>query len=350
MKVTIRDIAKYADVSVSTVSKVLNGKDHDIGVATKERVMRIIQEHQYTPNRLAQSMITGQTQTIGLIIPDIRNSFFTELARGVEDEAKKNGYSVILCNTDDDLKNELQYLKVLIDKQVDGLILAPSAEREGEKESAIGVRVPMVLVDRDVNYQNIVASIQIDNLIGSYLATKYLIAQGHQDIAIYTGPRHVSTSKTRWQGYNKALLECGLTPNKELDFSGDFRGLWVSSTLDKLLKQTVTAVICANDLIAIELMQGLQQLGVKVPDQISVVGFDDIPSATLVRPRLSTVRQPSYELGQKAVQELVRNLKVDEAIPSNHDRDKSESVRSLILMPELILRESSSSNSHTKSK
>lgn len=332
MAVTIKDIAKLAGVSVSTVSKILNGKDHDISVPTKERVKRIIEEKKYSPNRIAQSMVTKHTKTIGLIIPDVRNPFFTEMARGVEDMAVEHGYSVIFCNTDDDLQKEIRYIEMLNDKQVDGLVLAPAVQRSADMEREVKCSVPIVVVDRDASYSGIRGRIRIDNFQGAYDAVSYLIGMGHRDILLLSGPLHVQTSVDRMNGYKKALEEHNIVFHDELVAIGDYKGQWAGEQIARCLErgQRFTALFCGNDLIAIEAVQSLRRSGMAIPEQVSVAGFDDIPFSTVIYPALTTVKQPSYDIGVQSIRTLLRAF----------DAANRDSVEEVTLMPAMQVRES----------
>ncbi|MCD9023597.1 LacI family DNA-binding transcriptional regulator [Cohnella silvisoli] len=331
MSITIKDIARMANVSMTTVSKIINSKDKEISQATRERVNQIIREHNYTPNKIAQSMITKKTKTIGLVIPDVRNPFFTELARGAEDVANEHGYSVIFCNSDDNMQKEVTYINMLVEKMVDGILLAPAATREEKIESEINIRLPIITMDREAAIQGIKGHVKIDNIKGAYDAVHYLVGLGHEEIVLFSGPVNNQTSMDRLEGYRKALEDNGLKFREDRWFAGDFKGKWTAEVVRSLMRDSVsfTALFCANDLIAIEAIKELQKCGIRIPEQVSVVGFDDIPFSSMVSPELTTVRQPSYEIGAKAAEMLVGHLKKSGKLPSP-----------ITLMPELTIRDS----------
>lgn len=331
MSVTIKDIAKLAGVSTATVSKIVNGKDSDIGEATIMRVRKIILEQNYRPNSLARSMKTKVTKTVGLIIPDVRNPFFTDLARGAEDSANKNGYSLLFCNTDDDLDKEMRYIDTLTEKQVDGIALAPSILRNREKEEKFHVRVPMVTMDRNVYFKGIKARMDIDNFQGAYDAVTYLISLGHRRIKFLSGQQDVRVSQNRISGYRKALEDHGIAYDEKDVVFGFYKSEFgYNYIMSNRLEDDVTAIFCGNDLIALGVIKALKEKNLKkVPQDISIIGFDDIYLAGIMTPSLTTVRQPSYDFGFLAMQKLIDILE-----GSKHIEKKTE------IRLELIIRES----------
>jgi LacI family transcriptional regulator len=331
LAVTIKDIARLAGVSVTTVSKIVNGKDQDISAPTREKVQNLIKEHKYSPNKVAQSMVTKETKTIGLVIPDVRNPFFTEIARGVEDQAIEKGYSVIICNTDDDLKKEIMYIEMLAEKRVDGLILAPAILRNENLEKEVQVSTPIVLIDRETSINGIKGKICIDNFQGAYDAVKCLIDLSNKDILFFSGPINEFPSKDRLAGYKKALEDNGIDFNMENVYIGDFKRNWSEEKINQLVAtgKSFTSVFCGNDLIAIDVIKALQKNGKKVPDDVSIIGFDDSPIATVINPELTTIRQPSYEIGSKSVELLLNSI-----------NEKASSYQEIQLKHELIIRNS----------
>ncbi|HWR61933.1 MAG TPA: LacI family DNA-binding transcriptional regulator [Clostridia bacterium] len=306
MSVTIKDIAKLSGVSTATVSKIINGKDNDIGKATIERVKRIIEEQNYSPNTVARSMITKKTKTIGLVIPDVRNPFFTDLARGAEDVANERGYGLLFCNTDDDLKKEIRYINNLIEKQVDGIALAGVAVRDQALEEKIDIKVPIVSLDRNVYFKGIKGKIEVDNYSGAYDAVTHLIKLGHKNIMFLSGQLNIKLTRDRLEGYKRALADNNLEYNEKLTVFGTYSSEFGYESMKNMtLDKAVTAIFCGNDLIAIGAMNALKGKNLRIPEDISIVGFDDIYIASLVTPALTTVRQPSYEIGYQAVETLI---------------------------------------------
>lgn len=333
MKVTIKDIARLANVSTTTVSKIINNKADDIGKATIDRVKKIIQEKNYTPNIIARSMVTKKTKTIGLIIPDVRNPFFTELVRGAEDITVERGYNLFFCNTDDDLDKEINYINALIDKNVDGIAIAGAALRDEEKEKEVKIGTPIVTLDRNVYFEGVQANIEINNFKGAYEAVKYLIELGHEKILYLSGPLDIKPSIDRLEGYKKALEESNIAFDNRRVILGKYHKDFAKEIMDKMWnKSDFTAIFCGNDLIAIGTIKSLKEHGLNVPNDISVVGFDDISIASFMSPALTTIRQPSYTIGYKAT-ELLINIIEKKEVESNN----------IVLNTELKIRESTKS-------
>ncbi|MBN2898726.1 MAG: LacI family DNA-binding transcriptional regulator [Clostridia bacterium] len=332
MKTTIKDIAKMAGVSTATVSKVVNHKDNNISEATRQRILNLIEEYNYVPNRVASSMVTKKTHSIGLVIPDITNPFFPEIARGVEDLANQHGYHVILCNSDNDLKKEVAYIAMLQEKMVDGIILTASAMREGETLDLGRIHVPVITVDRDIKASKIKGKIIVDNKSGAYEAVSYMLNKGYKRILHLAGPFTSGTSKERYEGYKLAHENFGLPIYEELFVEGFYTAEWGYEGIQRVLNEGIDfdGVFCANDLIALGALKALKEKGVKVPDDIGIVGFDDIYMTTLIEPRLTTVHQPNYQMGYKAAQMLVDFIE-----------EKVVKEKKIILKTELIIRESS---------
>jgi LacI family transcriptional regulator len=333
MKLTIKDIARLAEVSTATVSMILNNKDGNISTATREKVLRIVKENNYIPNTMARSLVTRQTKTIGLVIPDIANPFFPELARGAEDKASEVGYSIIYCNTDDDLEKEEKYINMLAEKMVDGIVFTQSAKRTGEVSPIDRGTIPVVLIDRDMESSNVKGKVLVDNLEGAYKGVKHLIDKGCKKIAFITGALTSNTAKDRLAGYKKALEESGLQYNASYVRAGQYKTQWGLAAIKQMLDEGLSfdAVFCGNDLIAISVIKALKNNGYNIPADIAVVGFDDIYMASVVEPGLTTVKQPIYEMGYKAVELLIEVLEKPE---------KGIEQKKIILDTELIIRSS----------
>lgn len=339
--ITIKEIAAEAQVSIATVSMVLNKKDKKISENTRKRILDIAKKYNYTPNTMARSLITKQTRTIGLVIPDIVNPFFPEITRGVEDKASELGYSVIYCNTDDKIKREDKYISVLTEKMVDGIIFAHSSDRQKGFDSLDKCKVPIVLIDRDYENKNVIGRVLVDNKEGAYMATSYLIDQGYKNIAYIAGSITTTTARGRLEGYNKALLDKNLTMKNTLIKVGEYKMQWGFDAVEQLLNENepIDAIFCGNDLIAIGAIKKLKEHGLSVPKDVGIVGFDDIYLASLVEPALTTVKQPNYEMGYKAADLLINNienLKMDSIEDEN--RKKLMEENTLFLPTNLIVR------------
>ena len=304
---TIRDIARLAGVSVATVSGVLNNKP-TVKAALVERVKKAMDALDYHPDQVARSLRVRRTLTIGMVIADVTNPFFTDVFRGVEKEAQRNGYSVILCDSNEDRALEQHYLSTLFARRVDGVLLAQTSSSSAQ-ESRIHKRFPIVLIDR-VPLGFTGAAVITDNFSAAYEGTRHLIELGHRQIAIITGQLNLSNGLDRFEGFRKALQEEHLAlPDKYLQ-QGNFQldsgyrcGL-------ELLRLPVppTAIFSCNNKMTLGLMRALGELHVNCPQALSVLGFDDFEWSAYFTPRLTTIAQPTYEMGRQAMQMLLRIL------------------------------------------
>jgi LacI family transcriptional regulator len=329
---TIYDVAERAGVSAMTVSRVINGK-RDVKPSTKEKVLKAIEELGYVPNSFARSFVLQKTSSIGLIISDITNPFFTTLARGVEDTAMKNQFNVILCNTDEDPEKEQIYLEVLLRKRIDGIILASASGKRGPLKNILMRDLPLVLIDRRIEHLDSVDVVRGDNVLGAYLLTKHLTSLGHRRIGIIVGNRHISTATERVEGYKRALTESGIPVEEGLIRFGRYSkedGYRLAKDL-LTMDNPPTAIFGGNNFIAIGAIRAIRDLGLKVPEDVGLVSFDDIESLSEVYPFFTVVTQPAYSMGVIATELLIRRIE---------GRDKVKEKREVVLQPELIIRES----------
>lgn len=313
MNMTIKDVASKAGVSVTTVSHVIN-KTRFVSEELVERVLLAMEELKYQPNTLARSLRMGETKTIGLIIPDNSNPFFADVSRTVEDIGFERGYSVFLCNSDGLLEKEAAYISMLITKQVDGVVYIPASGSQSHLLSLTSRGIPVVVVDRDI--PDLEADVVlIDNEQGGYEATRYLLGLGHKKIACITGPPQLAPSAARVKGYQRALQECCLPVRSEYILPGDFRARGGEMAMHGLLKlpDKPTAVFSCNDLMAIGALRILRKHNIKVPQQISIIGFDDIDMASEIVPALTTVAQPAVDLATCAADLLIARLQKGQA-------------------------------------
>lgn len=301
---TIKRIAKLANVSSATVSKVMNRKDENISEPTRQRVLRIIEEEGYIPNGVAKSLKVRKTKTIGIILPDVMNLFYSELVRGAEDMAEANGYSIIICNTDNKEEKEEKYLQVLQEKMVDGIVMT-TTESTGENTFE-RFKTPLVLVDRDIDFGNRVGRIVVDNMEPAYEATKHLIAKGCNKIALISSVNTNKPSVHRYKGYEKALLEAGQAIDENLIYLDKFSiESGYKGTIEILHDSQVDGIFCGNDLIAIGAIKAIKEKGKRIPEDIKIVGFDDISISQYINPPLTTIKQPIYQMGRESVDMLV---------------------------------------------
>lgn len=323
---TMKDIARLAKVSTSTVSHVINGSRF-VSDEIREKVMRVVAELNYTPSAVARSLKVKETNTIGLLVTATNNPFFAEVMAGVEQYCQQHHYNLIIATTGGDAKRLQQNLQTLLHKQVDGLLLMCGDSRFNADEQ-LAISVPLVVMDwwfTELNADKILENSEL----GGYLATKALIEAGHREIGIITGNLKKSVAVNRLKGYEKALLEADIPPNpnwiieSHFDFEGGIAGM------QKLLAAShrPTAVFCCSDTIAVGAYQVLQQQGLRVPQDMSVIGYDDIELARYLSPALSTISQPKAELGKLAVETLLQRIK-----------NPDENYRTLVLEPKLIHR------------
>jgi LacI family transcriptional regulator len=338
MTPTIKDIAREADVSYATVSRALNHK-YGVHPATKERILEIAKRLNYTPNAIARGLVTRQTQTIGLILPDITNPFYPEVARGVEEGAQEQGYSVFLCNTNWERRREIEYIKLLSEKRVDGLIIAPISNSAEEVERELPDDIGVVYVS-NVPRNTERSYVEIDNIRGGFIATKHLIDAGFDRIGFIGAVEGSMTVDERLEGFRMAFERSGLPVDERLVHLGHFR----QETGYRVIREMIDsgdyprAVFAENDLIALGIMQGVRDAGLGVPEDIAVVGFDDIPFASFQDIQLTTVYQPKYEMGKLGVRILIEQITKNPSGADPESGRSGEHSRRIILEPELIVR------------
>jgi len=331
MRATITDVAREAGVSITTVSHVLNGT-RSVAEPTKQRVLAAVERLNYEVNSLAQSLKSDRSQTIGLLVTDISNPFFTSLVRGVEDVANAAGYGVMLCNTDENAEKELTYLRMLRRKRVDAILMAPTGIRQPVVDQLIGLGFPLVCFDRPPPGAPC-DSVLVDNVDGARQAVSHLIELGHRRVGVITGLEGVGTTDERLEGYLQAMVAHGLSIDQELIRVGNSRLDGGFREMLALLDLPIppTAVFSTNNLMTLGALGALQSRQVDVPGDMAIVGFDDFEWAAVLRPRLTVVAQPTYEIGQTATRMLIDRIK---------GRGAPE-PRKVVLPTHLIVRESS---------
>lgn len=329
---TITDVARVAGVSITTVSHVINGTRF-VRDELKERVLDAMRELNYRPNSLARGLRKGQTKTIGLIVPDNSNLFFAEIARSIEDVGFSNGYSVILCNSDNNLEKQRTYIEALLAKKVDGVIFISAGDSGDGLQELIDAGIPIVVADREVS-QTLADVVLVDNEHGGYIATKHLIDLGHRRIACIAGPSDLTPSAQRVDGYRRALAEADLPLESEYVAGGDFGIQSGEAAMAELLalEKMPTAVFVCNDMMAIGAIRAVRDRGLGVPEDISIIGFDDIPLAPATFPALSTVAQPKLEIARVATELLIQRMQ---------SQDAGAERQRIVLEPELVVRNSS---------
>jgi LacI family transcriptional regulator len=326
---SIYDVARESGVSAFTVSAVINNKSH-VSKKLRERVEAAIQKLNYRPNLLARSLAKRKTHTIGMIVPDIVNPFFPMVVRGAEDAAQKNGYNLLLCNSDDNLEKEESALEVLLSKRVDGILLTKAVKDFGPslQQMIKEVNIPIVLVMRTSPKVSQDAVIT-DDYQGAYEAVSHLARSGRRRIGLMGGPLKVSNGKARWEGFKDALAASGLTYDPELVIEGDYRIESGYRGGHLLLSHRPDGIYVANFLMTVGLLKAAEEMGLRCPEDFGLVSFDDYPWLGIFRPKLTTVELPKYQLGYQAAELLL------ERIAGNRGKGV---VRKL--MPELRVRES----------
>lgn len=306
--VTMRDVADKAGVSVTTVSHVINNS-RPVNPETRSRVEQAMQVLRYQPNVLARSLRRGKTHTIGVILPDNTNPYFAEVVRGIEDTSFAQGYSVVLCNSDNDLDKERFYTNVLIEKQVDGIIFVAAGLSEENINNLQKKGVPCILVDRQVPGVKI-DSVLADNQAGGYLAANHLIGLGHTAIACISGPRRLRSSIERVAGYRQALESAGINMPPGWIVEGDFQYQSGFAGAERLLtgKTRPSAIFACNDLMAIGVYRYAYESQLRIPQDISIIGFDDIRLAEYSNPPLTTIRQTKGVMGKRAAKLLLERI------------------------------------------
>ncbi len=305
--ITLRDVAKHAGVSPKTVSNVINNWPY-ISDSTREKVQRSIEELDYRPSGLASSLRTGRTNTIGVMIPDITNPFFGQFIRGCEDVLYNAGYSILLCNTNENSTKERWYLETLVKRGVDGILTVGSRSTAEVLYSIIHNEIPVVAVDPPSLHDNTTV-IDIDNIGGAKIAVEHLIRLGHKRIAHLGGPIQRMAAYNRLQGYLQALENAKIAYDEALVLQCDptIRGGF-HAALNLIPARKPTALFCYNDLMAVGAMVACRELDLKIPRDIAIVGFDDIAISSLVEPALTTVRVRQYHVGRMASDLLLERL------------------------------------------
>ena len=306
---TSEDVAKKAGVSVATVSRVLNDSPH-VSPAVRRKVLRAAKALNYQPNRTAQRLRAKRSHVIGLVISDIQNPFFTSVVRGIEDVAYKHDYSVVLCNSDEDPEKERLYINVMRAEAVGGVILASTTETNPLVADLFDHDIPVVAIDRRIKDKRVDAVLAA-NAQGAFEAVSHLIALGHRRIGFVGLPLTRTTGKERYDGYARALRAHGLSVSRQLVRIADAKQQGgYQRAIDLMTERpSITALFVANNLMTLGALSAIRERGMKIPDDISVVGFDDMPWATLLEPPLTAVAQPTYELGQRAAELLLERLK-----------------------------------------
>ena len=326
-KITVHDVAKQAGVSTATVSRVINNND-TVSHELKTRVQEVINELGYRPNRAAHHLRSGKVKRVGVLFADIRNPFFTSVLAGIENYLHQADYALILGNSNEDPKIERMQLQAFLDEGVAGIILSSVTNSGTQYQQVLEAGIPILAIDR-VPENLKVDTISIDNIKAAQQAAQHLIDLGHEHIAFIGGPEHISTARLRKKGYLQALQEHpNIRPIIEL---GDFRQAGgYQATLNMLsAHKDISAILVANNLMTLGALQAINEKKIQIPEQIALVGFDDMPWATSLQPPLTVVAQPTYDMGKIAARLLLDRI---------HNPDSP--IQQVTLETQLIVRES----------
>jgi LacI family transcriptional regulator len=330
MAASIKDVAKEAGVSIATVSRVLNDVDV-VNEETKKRVLEAIAKLGYRPNIVARSLKTQRTRTVGIVIPDISSQIYPEIVRGAEDVANIYDYNIMLCNTDLDPEKEMEYLRVLREKMVDGVLYMSSSLEANILDLINNLQIPMVLVETATSMEGGMPSVTINNEKAAFDGTNYLIKKGNRNVAyIGTHEDAFNASAFRYVGYKDALKENNIELDEKLVAFGGLKAEDGYEGMINILKQDkVNAVFCASDEIAMGAINALRDKAIKVPEEVEVIGFGNIYSASIFYPKLTTIAQPMYDMGSVGMRMLIKVINKQELEQKNY-----------ILKHELIERDS----------
>lgn len=336
MNITIKDVAKKAGVSTATVSLVLNNKDSRITHETRQRILKAIKELNYHPNFAARSLMTSRTKTIGLIIPDVSNPFFADFSKCLESRLSQHKYSVLLCNSDNNIEKEKNYLTELIYRNMDALVISSVNIEELSKTDLFKqIKIPILIFDRKLSSTK-ANTIFIDNFNGGYLAAKELVQHNHTKICCISGSFRLDTIKERFMGFKQYLDENNILFDKTNLFEGELTVEHGYKSAKKILQlqKDITAIFCTNDLIALGVYKAFKEEHVKIPDSISIVGFDNIEVSNFLSPSLTTIAQPVHKMGEESANLIIKLLSdnsIIESICLPVSLVKRESVKTLDL-------------------
>lgn len=329
--ITIKDIAKIANVSYATVSRALSGKP-GIGEDTRIKIKAICEEMGYTPNIMARSLVSKSSSTLGIIVPDISNPFFSEMCLHLESYASLKGYSTILCNSRRDHMREENYFKMLQSQQVDGVVFSPFSLDSTTVVSKYAESVPTVIISDNFAGKDL-SCVRVDNHIGAYDGTKHLISLGHKKILLFGVRADSVTHTNRTNGYLAAMKECGLEPSilrSSYNASSIPNGYLLAKEYFKTEKEFPTAIFAINDLVGMGILQAADECGIKIPEDISLLGFDNIMYSALPKIMLTTVSQPKDQISKETIDLLFSMIRSKEPVE----------LKDICIKPELIIRDS----------
>ena len=331
--VTQKDVADAMGVSTMTISRALNDRSN-VDKKTRELVLKTAREMGYTPNHVAKSLVSSRTYTIGVVIPEISHSFFPEVVRGIDDVAKDFDYQIFLTNTSDDFEKEKGIIRALESKQVDGILVSSSLKTEDFQyyENLVQSGLSIVFFDRGIRDLGI-SCIGVNDRIASRQITQHLINHGYKKIGYLSGPRKVSIGKERFDGFIDALETNGIDIREELIVENGFNEEGGKKAMNKILSLPKSdqpeAIVAVNDPVAFGAIEAIYEEGLKIPDDIAIVGFTNDIRAELYSPPLTTIHQPAYDVGKKAATKMINTIENDD-----------EPVENIELISKLVVRKS----------
>lgn len=318
MKPTIKDVAQQANVSIATVSRILNNQT-GYSEATKQKVLKVIEDLGFHPNAIARGLVNKKTKTIGVLLPDVTSSFSAKLLNGIEESAHQNDYSMVVCNTDLNGKRTLDYIKVLGEKKVDGIVFTSEILKQEYYDALKALGIPVILVST-MSYRFPLPYVKVDDRQAAYHATTYLINNGHQQIAMISGDQNDEAAGVpRVEGFKQALQDHGLALNEKLIVYGDFGFSSGKDAMKQLIPYVdeYTAIFAASDDMAVGALSVAYDHEIKVPDDLSIIGYDNTNIAEMAIPPLTTVAQPLKEMGKVAISKLIKMIETNENVSSS---------------------------------
>ncbi|WP_347551432.1 LacI family DNA-binding transcriptional regulator [Pseudalkalibacillus hwajinpoensis] len=328
-KVTIKEVAKKAEVSIATVSNVVNNTKF-VSEKVRQRVLRVIDELDYQANTLAKSLRIQESRLIGVIVSDISNPFFSNVVKGIEEGTAKNGYNVLLCNTALSIEKEIEFLGILIGKRVEGVIISSSGTDKEYFDNINNLDIPIVFLNRSPNTPSHKV-VMTNNIKGANIATEHLIQHGYKNIGIITGPSSLSTGKDRLTGYRRAMEDYHLPILDSYIQEGDFSIESGYKAMKDLLSHNkdIEACFISNNFMTLGAYKYLKEVNYSVPQDIAIIGYDDSDWADIMDPPLTTVKQPAYEQGKKAIDIMLSTI-----------RSENHKQQIMYLEPSLVVRKS----------
>lgn len=338
---TLKDIAKELDLSVSTVSRVVNNKEY-VNPKTRKKVMEGLNKYNYVPNQVARSLKKQTTKTIGILVPDVAENFFAQIIKGIDDTLGKHKYSIILADSNESAEKEEHYLKILYQNRIDALVLATVAKEHSALEIYFSDNIPVIFIDNIPNLDEDIDCVIINNPRASITAVNHLIEQGHKDIAVIVGSSEETTGYERLEGYKRALVQKNIRLNKKIIKYGNYKKdagyNCMKELLDNRGEHSFSAVYVGSENMTYGAIKAIQEYGLNIPDDIALVGFDVHDKSGLINPGITTIRQPEKSIGNIVADLIIKRLNEKK---HNKSSDFNTLKQRIILEPILEIKESS---------